>query len=105
MIRKFKTKPFIIEAVQFTGENEAEVKKMCGTNFWLLDAINLDQVDEGIIAEVFDMLHSTWVGVKAGQWIIKGQKGEFYPCDPDIFAAKYEEIDTVEAGWDDDGGK
>jgi hypothetical protein len=92
---KFKTKPFIIEALLFTGENEDEIKKMCGADFWLLDPINHDQIDEGIIAEVFDKLHSTWVGVKAGQWIIKGQKGEFYPCDPDIFDAKYEDIDTT----------
>jgi hypothetical protein len=25
-----------------------------------------------------------------GDWIIKGIKGEFYPCKPDIFAATYE---------------
>ena len=27
---------------------------------------------------------------KVGDWIIKGVKGEFYPCKPDIFAATYE---------------
>ena len=26
----------------------------------------------------------------AGDWIIKGVAGEFYPCKPDIFAATYE---------------
>ncbi len=25
-----------------------------------------------------------------GDWIIRGVKGEFYPCKPDIFAATYE---------------
>lgn len=25
-----------------------------------------------------------------GDWIIKGVKGEFYPCKPDIFAATYD---------------
>lgn len=25
-----------------------------------------------------------------GDWIIKGVKGEFYPCKPDVFAATYE---------------
>mgnify|MGYP003595322655 CR=1 FL=1 len=25
-------------------------------------------------------------------WIIRGVQGEFYPCDPDIFAATYEEV-------------
>lgn len=27
-----------------------------------------------------------------GDWIIKGVKGEFYPCKPDIFAATYEPV-------------
>lgn len=27
-----------------------------------------------------------------GDYIIKGVKGEFYPCKPDIFAATYDEI-------------
>jgi len=27
-----------------------------------------------------------------GDYIIKGVKGEFYPCKPDIFEATYEEV-------------
>lgn len=27
-----------------------------------------------------------------GDWIIKGVKGEFYPCKPDIFKATYEAV-------------
>jgi hypothetical protein len=29
-----------------------------------------------------------------GDWIIRGVKGEFYPCKPDIFAATYEAVET-----------
>lgn len=29
-----------------------------------------------------------------GDWIIKGVKGEFYPCKPDIFALTYEPVET-----------
>ena len=28
-----------------------------------------------------------------GDWIIKGVKGEFYPCKPDIFEATYEKVE------------
>jgi hypothetical protein len=28
-----------------------------------------------------------------GDWIIRGVKGEFYPCKPDIFAATYEPVE------------
>jgi hypothetical protein len=27
-----------------------------------------------------------------GDWIIRGVKGEFYPCKPDIFEATYEPV-------------
>lgn len=28
-----------------------------------------------------------------GDWIIKGVKGEIYPCKPDIFEATYERVE------------
>jgi hypothetical protein len=31
--------------------------------------------------------------VADGDWIIRGVKGEFYPCKPDIFAATYEDAE------------
>lgn len=31
-------------------------------------------------------------GSKIGDWIIKGIKGEFYPCKPDIFKQSYEVV-------------
>jgi hypothetical protein len=30
--------------------------------------------------------------VTPGDWIIRGVKGEFYPCKPDIFEATYEAV-------------
>ena len=30
-----------------------------------------------------------------GDWIIKGVKGEFYPCKPDVFEATYEPVDAM----------
>jgi len=30
------------------------------------------------------------MGASEGDWIIKGIKGEFYPCKPDIFEATYQ---------------
>jgi hypothetical protein len=31
--------------------------------------------------------------VTDGDWIIRGVKGEFYPCKPDIFEATYEAVE------------
>lgn len=86
---KFRTKPFEIEAVQFTNpQNTLSIQALAGNNFNLLD--QPDEDDPDVIAEVWDNLHNTWVGVKLNQWIIKGMKGEIYPCDPEVFEAKYE---------------
>lgn len=89
---RFNTRPCIIEAVQFVDMNEDEIQRFTGReNFFVLDEEDRGD-DPECIASVYDRLHSTWVGVKDGQWIIKGTKGEFYPCDPEVFAAKYEQI-------------
>ena len=42
---------------------------------------------------VFDRLHDTWVQFEAGDIILKGVQGEFYPIKPDIFEETYEVID------------
>jgi hypothetical protein len=38
---------------------------------------------------LIETLEGTMQG-SAGDWIIRGVKGEFYPCKPDIFDATYE---------------
>lgn len=35
-----------------------------------------------------------------GDWIIKGVKGEIYPCKPDIFAKTYQPVDRQPRNWD-----
>lgn len=91
---KFRTKPFEIDAVRYDGRNLEEVDEFTGKHGMFMAVEPEDRDDDPeIIASVFDKLHSTWVGVKKGQWIIRGQKGEFYPCDPEIFAAKYEALE------------
>lgn len=88
---KYKSKPVEIEAVRFTGDVKA-VQGFAGRqNFDSVDPEDRTD-DPEIIAEVYDKLHSTWVGVKLGQWIIKGTKGEFYPCDDEVFREKYERV-------------
>lgn len=34
-----------------------------------------------------------WMQVSPNDWIIKGVKGEFYPCKPDIFELTYEKVE------------
>lgn len=39
-----------------------------------------------------------YMRVDLGDWIIKGVKGELYPCKPDIFAAAYETVEPLSIG-------
>jgi len=80
---KYKTKPCEIEAIQYTGENGTEI----------LHFMFPDLEDD---ATAFDETIKTLEGemhTSVGDFIIKGLNGEFYPCKPDIFEKKYEQID------------
>ena len=93
---KYRKRPVVIEAVQFTGDNVAEIAEFTAGGFETVDPFERSDSPE-IVAEVWDYLHETWVGVKAGQWIIRGVKGEFYPHDADLFAESYERVTEGEA--------
>ena len=43
---------------------------------------------------IWNSLEGQFINCPNGHYIIKGLKGEFYPCDPEIFAAKYEPIES-----------
>lgn len=83
---KFRKKPVVIEAVRFTTSNFEEIvlftegkahshskeKRINGNQYCVIETL------EGTILAT------------SGDWIIKGVKGEFYPCKPDIFNTTYE---------------
>jgi hypothetical protein len=107
----YRKNPVEIEAIQFTGDNVEEIREFCGTFRYpasirtddapVVEAFHLYQGNasvNGNIAEVWDKLHDTWVGVKRGQWIIRGLKGEFYPCDDEVFRSSYTEVEEVPDG-------
>lgn len=91
---KYRKKPVVIEAVQYVDESYAsfaKVRKLAGKHFTIVEPEDRLE-DPDIVAQVYDKLHATWVGVKVGQWIIKGVQGEFYPCDSEVFDATYETV-------------
>lgn len=76
---KFRTKPCEIEAVQWTGENLTEILRFANTqNIDITSGVLIIKTLEG------DMVAST------GDYIIRGLRGEYYPCKPDVFQKKYE---------------
>lgn len=93
---KFRKKPVVIEAVQWTGVDVDEVMPFFGDMTKLpSDGIHIEP-GVGHTPATGELYIPTLEGVMSaspGDWIIKGVKGEFYPCKPDIFAATYEPMD------------
>jgi len=86
---KYRKKPVVIEAIEWTGNNLNEVMVFCAGNatYELMSKGN----SELVIATLEDGRNAEAQHVAScGDMIIRGVKGEFYPCKPDIFAATYE---------------
>lgn len=81
--RNWRKKPVVVEAIQFTGDNliRMELFVDCG-RYGDDDGHFYIQTLEGEMR------------VDLGDWVIKGVKGEFYPCKPDIFEITYEPAST-----------
>jgi len=79
----FRKKPVTIEAIFWNGENLPQVMQFLGKEIggYMTEdcAIPIKTLEGTMTAQV-------------GDWIIRGVKGELYPCKPDIFEATYERV-------------
>lgn len=83
---KFRKKPVVIDAVQYLREdNIAACMDFCP------DMVYDPNDNEYDIKTLEGNMR-----VSKGDFIIKGVKGEFYPCKPDIFEATYERVGEEE---------
>ena len=91
---KFRKKPVVIEAVQYTNLNHSEINDFVGMKLKQeLESETAYVAGKG--APKFSLVIPTLEGdhkAMPGDWIIKGVKGEFYSCKPDIFEATYEPV-------------
>ena len=81
---RYRKRPVVIEAMQYHRlRNGVELVEFVGT------AVHVSVSGTFIIHTLEgDMT------VDDGDWIIRGVKGEFYPCKPDIFEATYEPVEV-----------
>jgi len=92
--KKFRKKPVVIEAIQWTGDNLEDIIKFTGLHHsalkwtWVKTHMALIQQQEGL--KIFTLEGSYMATI--GDYIVKGVKGEFYPCKPDIFEETYDEV-------------
>lgn len=80
---KFRKKPVVIDAIQFTGRNHDEIADLANPK-----PVEVEGNSTLIIPTAEGpMTANLW------DWIIKGVKGEVYPCKPDIFKLTYDPVE------------
>lgn len=79
-MQKYRKLPVVVEALQFNGDTTPfETIIPCGKYH-----------DDGTFSiETLEGL----MKVNVGDYVIKGVKGEFYPCKPEIFTQTYELVE------------
>ena len=96
---KYRKKPVVIEAVKWTGENIEEALKFIqdgkpdfthlpSDGVHIVPGVGHTPVDGKLYIPTLE----GQITASPGDWIIKGVKGEFYPCKPDIFEQTYEPV-------------
>lgn len=103
--QQFRKQPVVVEAMQHAGSNAEthavytwveentlgsfeSLSRIEGEKPWPESGISIDPRDGRIIISTLEGPH--WANL--GDWIIRGVKGEFYPCKPEIFEATYEVV-------------
>ena len=87
----FKKKPVVVEAFKWTGGPDQKEDPE-----WIVEAIKSGVVtfpseEEGFLVMKIETLEGPHIA-QIGDYIIKGVKGELYPCKPDIFELTYEPV-------------
>jgi hypothetical protein len=85
----FRKKPVEVQAWHFDGSFESveELFELYGQGMrWSARA------NGGVV--YIDTLEGT-MEASRGDWIIRGVKGELYPCKPDIFEATYDQVGPI----------
>lgn len=92
---QFRKKPVVIEAFAVNKALHAAAHDWDALPRWLIDAYDSKEPGKGIVFAA-DAIHiMTLEGTmiaERGDMIIRGVKGELYPCKPDIFEATYEPV-------------
>ena len=89
IFKRYRKRPIVIEAWQWDGRATKAVKG------WLGDECRVDAIRDGnrIAWLCVETLEGA-MKAEPGDWIIRGIKGELYPCKPDIFEQTYEAVDA-----------
>ena len=84
---EYRKKPVVISAIQWDGTE--------GTRERIVAFFGDKHQDHETVTGTNTLIIGTLEGpltASLGDFIIRGVKGEFYPCKPDIFEATYDQV-------------
>ena len=91
---KFRKKPVVIEAVRFIYSVEGIAKLREFGGYAIGKIATRTKPYQPCEAEICTLEDGKVTHIATeGDWIIKGVKGEFYACKPDIFEQTYEIVE------------
>ena len=85
---QYRKKPVIIEAIQFNRNNWNEILEFTNNT---AHTITIEKRMDGKCTCIIPTLEGEHIA-NEGDYIIKGVKGEYYPCKQDIFEMTYEPV-------------
>lgn len=89
---RYRKKPVVVDARQWYAGAQSSTRR--NLIEWMRAhecQATFDSAANQIRVPTLEGMHRASVG----DWIIRGVKGEFYPCKPDIFALTYEPVDAA----------
>lgn len=89
---KYRKKPVVIEAIEFTSYNFQEIRDFTNYKAHTFRKDVRKDVQGEKCTCIINTLEGNMIATE-GDFIIKGIKGEFYSCKPDIFEQTYELVE------------
>jgi hypothetical protein len=87
----YRKKPVEIESIQISEQTEFEILKWSAGKVYTSPVLEPTENNlKGVYWQI-ETLEGTMIAIP-GDYIIKGIKGEFYPCKPDIFELTYDKL-------------
>lgn len=88
----YRKKPIVVQALEFKTNNEDGSPNMDRIINWINQGKDLCQGWHNG-TNIFIKTLEGEMRTEVGDFVIRGVKGEFYPCKPDIFHATYDAVD------------
>lgn len=89
MMQKYRKKPVVVEAVMVAEENVEEITALEGVDVFLTGPHHPSRPQGRLEFVQIKTLEGS-MAAKLGDWIIRGTRGELYPCRPEVFEDVYE---------------